>query len=142
MGKDPHFILFYLSKTTGAEGNIVKKILITDDEPDIVKVVKFRLIKMGYEVITASNGKEGLESVRLTKPDLVLLDFRMPFLNGDEVCKEIKKDESTRHIPVILMTASIQNALEEDIEKMGADDHILKPFDPEELIKKIRKLIG
>ena len=119
-----------------------KRILITDDEPDIVKVVKFRLIKMGYEVTIATNGKEGLEMARLTKPDLVLLDFRMPFLNGDEVCKEIKKDESIKHIPVILMTASIQNALEEDVLKMGADDFILKPFEPEELLKKINKLIG
>lgn len=119
----------------------MKKILIIDDEPDIIKVVKFRLIKMGYEVMTATNGKEGLEMVRPTKPDLVLLDFRMPFLNGDEVCKEIKKDESTKHIPVILMTASIQNALEENIQMMGADDYILKPFEPEELIKKIKRLI-
>jgi CheY-like chemotaxis protein len=120
----------------------MKRILITDDEPDIVKVVKFRLIKMGYEVTVATNGKEGLEAVKLTKPDLVLLDYRMPFLNGDEVCKEIKKDASTRHIPVILMTASTQNTVGENIQTMGADDYILKPFEPEELIEKIRKLIG
>ena len=120
---------------------MAKKILIIDDEPDIVKVVKFRLIKGGYEVLTAADGKEGLGFLRSIKPDLILLDFRMPFLNGDEVCKEIKKDESTKHIPVILMTASIQNALEEKVQTMGADDYILKPFDPEELIKKIEKLI-
>jgi len=119
----------------------MKKILITDDEPDIVKVIRFRLVKMGYEVVIAVNGREGLEMARTIKPDLVLLDFRMPFLNGDEVCKEIKKDQSTKHIPVILMTASIQNALEEDIKSMGADDYILKPFEPEELIQKIKKLI-
>jgi two-component system alkaline phosphatase synthesis response regulator PhoP len=126
----------------GPEGNSVKKILITDDEPDIIKVVKFRLIKLGYEVSTATNGREGLESVRAVKPDLVLLDFRMPYLNGDEVCREIKKDESTRHIPVILMTATIENAMVGDIQSMGADDFILKPFEPEVLIEKIRKLIG
>jgi len=76
------------------------------------------------------------------KPDLVLLDFRMPLLNGEEVCKEIKKDGATRHIPVILMTVSVQNAMEENIQTMGADDYILKPFEPEELIGKIKKLIG
>ena len=119
-----------------------KKILIIDDEPDIIKVVKFRLIKTGYEVMTAADGREGLELVRVLKPDLVLLDYRMPFLNGDEVCKEIKKDESIKHIPVILMTASTQDTLKENIQTMGADDYILKPFEPEELIKKIRKLIG
>ena len=119
----------------------MKKILIIDDEPDIIKVVKFRLIKMGYEVMTATNGREGLESLRALKPDLVLLDYRMSFLSGDEVCKEIKKDESTRHIPVILMTASTQDTWEENIQTMGADDYILKPFEPEELIKKIKKLI-
>src|ERR1035441_274657 len=133
MGRDPHFISFYRSKTKGLKGNMAKKILIIDDEPDIVKVVKFRLVKLGYEVMTAVNGRDGLDSVRLIKPDLVLLDFRMPYLNGDEVCREIKKDESIKHIPVILMTASIQNALEEDVQKMGADDHILKPFEPEEI---------
>jgi len=141
MAKGPPFISFCRSKSIGPERNTVKKILIIDDEPDIIKIIKFRLVKMGYEVTTAADGKEGLESVRLTKPDLVLLDFRMPFLNGDEVCKEIKKDESTKHIPVMLMTASTQDALEENTIKMGVDDYILKPFDPEELINKIRKLI-
>ena len=142
MGRGPHFISFCRSKSTGSEGNMGKKILIIDDEPDIIKVVKFRLIKTGYELMTAADGREGLELARVLKPDLVLLDYRMPFLNGDEVCKEIKKDESTKHIPVILMTASTQDTLKENIQTMGADDYILKPFEPEELIKKIKRLIG
>ncbi len=119
----------------------MKKILITDDEPDILKVVKFRLIKAGYEVITATNGQEGLDRARSTKPDLVILDYRMPILNGDEVCKQIKTDADLKHIPVILMTASTQEALEESILSIGADAFILKPFDPDDLLEKIKKLI-
>jgi two-component system alkaline phosphatase synthesis response regulator PhoP len=120
----------------------VKRILIIDDEPDIIKVIRYRLKSMGYEIATAINGKEGLEAVRAIKPDLVLLDYLMPLLNGAEVCKEIRNDALLKHIPVILMTASIPTELEENIQTMGVDDYILKPFDPEVLIDKIKKLIG
>lgn len=120
----------------------MKKILITDDEPDILKVVQFRLKKMGYEIIIATNGQEGLDRARELKPDLVLLDFSMPFLNGDEVCRAIKADPNIMHIPVILMTASTKKVQEEHFMKVGADESILKPFEPEELLQKIKKLIG
>ena len=92
-------------------------------------------------MIIAVNGREGLDCVRSLKPDLVLLDYRMPELNGDEVCREIKNDEAVKQIPVILMTASIENAMIENIRMMGADDYILKPFEPEDLMEKIDKLL-
>jgi DNA-binding response OmpR family regulator len=121
---------------------MAKRILITDDEQDIVKVVKYRLIKKGFEVIVAVNGQEGVDTARAVMPDLILLDYRMPILNGDEVCRELKKDESTKHIPIILMTASIENILIDNIRTMGADDYILKPFEPEDLMEKIERLLA
>ena len=120
----------------------MKKILIIDDDPGIIKVVEFRLVKMGYEVLIAVNGKEGLQRTMEINPDLVLLDFTMPFLNGDEVCKRIKAGEATKHIPVILMTGSEPQIREKQLHEMGAQDFILKPFKFEELFEKIRKFIG
>jgi len=119
----------------------MKKILIADDEPDILKVVKFRLIKAGYEIMMAVNGKEAIELVQKIKPDLVLLDFSMPLMNGDEVCKQIKADPLTKHIPVIMMTASTERAHETHIKMIGADDRLLKPFEPEDLIEKVEKFV-
>ena len=120
----------------------MKKILIADDEPNMLKVVKFRLAKMGYDVTIAANGKEALEKAREIKPDLILLDFHMPFLNGDEACQLIKADATIKHIPVILMTGSSKKVTEENIRMIGADDQILKPFEPEVLLEKVRKFIG
>ena len=120
----------------------MKKILIIDDDPGIVKVIQYRLIKLGYEVLTAVDGKEGLQKAMDIKPDLVLLDYFMPSLNGDEVCKHIKAHEATKHIPVILMTADTQQIQEKQLCQMGADDKIIKPFESEEFFKKIRKYLG
>jgi len=120
----------------------MKRILIVDDEPGILKVVEFRLKKMGYEVIVAVDGKEGLIRAKEMKPDLVVLDFRMPFLNGDEVCRQIREDENIKGIPVILMTASTQSTTPENLQNMGATDHLLKPFDPDDLLGKIRKCLN
>lgn len=119
----------------------MKRILIVDDELDILKVVRFRLIKMGYEILTAENGQEGLDQVKKFKPDLILADFSMPLMKGDELCRRIKSDSVTQHIPVIIMTASTRGA-DDALHLIGADDKILKPFEPEELFTKINKLIG
>jgi CheY-like chemotaxis protein len=120
----------------------MKKILIIDDDPGILKVIKFRLVKMGYEVLVAVNGKQGLEKAIEIKPDLVLLDFFMPVLNGDEVCKRIKAEQTTKHIPVILMTADALQIKEKHLQDMGADAKILKPFESQDLIAQVRKHIG
>ncbi|MFT5207895.1 MAG: CheY-like chemotaxis protein [Candidatus Omnitrophota bacterium] len=119
----------------------MKRILIVDDELDVLKVVHFRLIKMGYEVVIAENGQEGLDKARELKPDLILMDLSMPFIRGDELCRRIKADPATQHIPVIIMTASIKGAAD-DLTATGADEKILKPFDPEDLAEKIKKLIN
>jgi DNA-binding response OmpR family regulator len=117
------------------------RVLIADDEADVVKVVRFRLAKQGYEVLIAVDGKQALETIRKVKPDLVLLDFRMPFLNGDEVCREIKASGDLKHIPIILMTASLDNVTDDKRAQLKADDYILKPFEADNLLAKVRKFI-
>lgn len=119
----------------------MKKILIADDEPDILKIVKFRLMKQGYDVHFVVNGKEAIEQLEKINPDLVLLDYSMPFVNGDEVCIHIKSNSNTQHIPVIIMTASTKIMDDGFIERVKADGKILKPFEPEELLTKIKNLI-
>jgi len=117
-----------------------KKILIVDDEPDLLRVTCFRLERSGYQVLSAINGQEALEIIGKEYPDLVLLDIRIPILGGLEVCLRIKKDEKLKHIPVILFTASTQN-IKEKLESCGAEDYIFKPFSAEELLSKIKKFI-
>lgn len=119
----------------------VKKILIVDDEPDLLKVTVFRLRQSGYEVISASDGQQGWEKVCTERPDMVCLDIRMPVMNGDAVCAKIKSDDSLKHIPVLLLTASTQN-MQEKIALCGADGYLSKPFDSQVLLEAIRGLIG
>jgi two-component system alkaline phosphatase synthesis response regulator PhoP len=119
-----------------------KKILVVDNEPDILKIVTFRLGKMGYEVLTAADGQEGLDLIREKKPNLVLLDLRLPVLDGNEVCKQVKSDEKLKKIPIILLTATDsigKNA--EKAKELGANDYMMKPFDLDKLVEKIKKYI-
>ncbi|NQT21872.1 MAG: response regulator [Candidatus Omnitrophica bacterium] len=121
---------------------MAKKILIVDDEPDILRTVSYRLEKMGYDIITATNGEEGLESARKNKPDMIFLDINMPVMDGFEVCKKIKSDQDLKGIPVVFLTVSQAQAVAERADGFNADDHVIKPFEPEELIGKIKKFIG
>jgi two-component system alkaline phosphatase synthesis response regulator PhoP/two-component system response regulator VicR len=113
----------------------MKKVLIIDDEPHIVMIVKVRLEKAGYKVISAGDGQEGLEKVRSEKPDLILLDQMLPIMGGAEVCNIIKADPEHKRIPVILFTARAQSA------DICADDIVPKPFKPEVLLEKIAALL-
>ncbi|MBM3248605.1 MAG: response regulator [Candidatus Omnitrophica bacterium] len=121
--------------------SVGKRILVVDDEADILKVVVYRLKKLGYEVLTATNGIVAIDSVRNNKPDLILLDLRIPVLDGVEVAKKLKSEEETKNIPIIIVTASTHK-VEEKAKECQADDYITKPFAPEELVEKINKFIG
>jgi DNA-binding response OmpR family regulator len=113
-----------------------KKILIVDDDPDLLRMVTMRLEANQYEVITAYDGEEGLEKVKAENPDLIILDIVMPKLDGYSFVQEIKKTEH-KTIPIIILTAKEEM---EDIFKMeGISDYIIKPFDPEELALLLRK---
>lgn len=118
-----------------------KKILVVDDEPDLLKVTLYRLEKAGYKVISAVNGKEALELITKESPDLVLLDLRLPLFNGMEVCLQAKNDDKLRNIPIILFTAS-SGSIEDKVKQCGAQGYIIKPFTPEELFEKVKQFIG
>jgi CheY-like chemotaxis protein len=120
---------------------MAKKIMFIDDEPDLVKVTSLRLKKIGYEVCIVTTGEEALNAIKETPPDLIFLDLRLPQMSGDAVCKQLKSDEKLRQIPVILFTASMSNILEK-VKEIKADDYLTKPFEPEELLNKIKKFIG
>ena len=121
---------------------MAKKILVVDDEPDILKVVVFRLEKAGYEVFSAVNGQEALDSIDKIHPDLIVLDLIVPIIDGYEICRRIKADENLKKIPVILLTASITGGLPEKAKMLKAEDYLAKPFEPEVLLQKIKKFIG
>ncbi len=117
------------------------KILIADDEPDMLTVVNFRLKKAGYETIVAVDGKEALEKARQCIPDIMIVDYRMPFMNGLEVCRAVKGDERLKHIPVVLLTASAEAMKMNQYQEAGIVSCIVKPFDPDELQAVIAKFI-
>lgn len=119
-----------------------KKILMVDDEEDILKVLRFRLEANDYEVLTASDGQEGLNKARSEKPDLVILDLMLPKLDGYKVCRMLKFDEACKSIPIIIFTAKAQRKDEELGMEMGADAYISKPFEPEILLAKIKELLS
>lgn len=119
-----------------------KRILLVDDELDIAKLVVFRLQKAGYDVISIDSGKGAFKLLN-HKPDLILLDILLPDIDGYTLCKTIKSNPDYKDIPVILFTASATELgkLDQKIKELDAQDYIIKPFDPEELLSKIKKYI-
>ena len=115
-----------------------KKILVVDDELDLLKLTLYRLNEMGYEAFGAKNGQEALDLARQRMPDLIILDVVMPGMNGDEVAKILKVDAATKRIPVILISAVIET-LEEKAKESGARGYLFKPFETKELFAMIEK---
>jgi CheY-like chemotaxis protein len=112
-------------------------VLVADNEEDIIALVAFKLEREGYEVIGACDGEQALELLRERHPSLALLDVHMPKLDGYEVTRTIRSDESLRNMPVIILSASVKK---EDIEasfEAGADDHLKKPFSPASLATRV-----
>lgn len=118
-----------------------KKILIIEDEADMAQVVDTRMKKSGYEINVVESGEEAFEFLKNSTPDLILLDLLLPQMQGQEVCKKLKNDHKLRQIPVILFTASASD-IPKIAKEIGADDYILKPYNPGELLSKVRKLTG
>lgn len=120
---------------------MAKKILVVDDEPDLLKVILIRLETLGYEAHGGTDGKQALALARKIVPDLIILDIYLPFINGDEVARILKKDKSMKHIPILMISATTKTLSQRTLDN-GAEDFLAKPFEPKELIKKISKLIG
>ena len=120
-----------------------KHILCIEDEPEMIDLIRLILGRRGFEVVGAAGGKEGLEKMRDNTPDLVLLDLMMPDMDGWEVYQQMKADEKTKDIPVIVVTAkaqSIDKVLGLHIAKV--DDYIAKPFSPQDLLSSVDKVFG
>jgi DNA-binding response OmpR family regulator len=118
-----------------------KKIVIIEDEPDILEVLSYNLKREGYDILTATDGVQGLSLVRKEVPDMVLLDLMLPGMDGVEICSAIKKDQQTQNTLIIMVTAKGE---ESDIVLglgVGADDYITKPFSPKELIARVKAVM-
>ena len=118
-----------------------KKILVCDDDPLLVDLLEYRLTSRGYQVIVAEDGGKALRRLQEVRPDAILLDAMMPVIDGYEVLRQIREDASTADIPVIMLTARKQ---EQDIVtalELGANDYLVKPFIPEELVARLARLL-
>ncbi|MBT5073447.1 MAG: phosphate regulon transcriptional regulator PhoB [Kordiimonadaceae bacterium] len=116
------------------------KILLVEDDPSLTELIKYNLEQEGYDVTVEMDGEEGLLSAQTNTPDLILLDWMLPNLSGIEICRRIRRENSTRNIPVIMLTArSEENDRIRGLDT-GADDYITKPFSPRELIARIKAM--
>jgi len=123
------------------KGHVKSKILVVDDEPEAVELVEFNLKGAGYEVTTASDGAEALNKARRIQPNLVILDVMMPEIDGMEVCKLMRRDPATTGIPIIMLTAKASEVDRVLGLELGADDYVVKPFSPRELVLRVKKLL-
>jgi DNA-binding response OmpR family regulator len=117
-------------------------VLVADDDRDIRQLVAFRLERADYEVLEATDGEEAVRLVTELLPDLAVLDLMMPKLNGYEVTQAIRIHEETKRIPVILLTARVQDADVARGFEAGADDYLRKPFSPQELLARVQAILG
>jgi len=117
------------------------KILVVDDDPDIRDILKLTLSEENYEVIEAEDGEEALKIINAKPLDLVLLDYRIPKIDGREVCRRIKKDLLLRHLPIIMVTGKGDISDKVNGIDAGADDYVVKPFEPKELLARIRMIL-
>jgi DNA-binding response OmpR family regulator len=119
-----------------------KRILIVDDEPDLLETVQINLEIEGYECLVAYDGFRGFERARKEKPDLIILDVMLPGMNGYKVCRLLKFDEKYKHIPIIMLTAETQDKDRQTGQETGADFYMTKPFSADKLLAKVREYLG
>lgn len=118
-----------------------QKILIIEDERDIVEMVEYNLKEEGYSTLSALNGEDGINLARSERPDLIVLDIMLPIIDGFEVCRTLKSDDATAQIPIIILSAKSQETDKVVGLELGADDYVTKPFSPRELIARIRAIM-
>jgi DNA-binding response OmpR family regulator len=117
------------------------RVLVVDDEPDLVRVLEFGLKASGYTVEVASDGQEGLKKAREIKPDVILLDLMLPKLDGYKVCRLLKFDDRFKHIPIIILSARTQEGDQTLALEMGANRFVTKPYDFAEILGYIETLL-
>ncbi|MCX7591210.1 MAG: response regulator [Kiritimatiellae bacterium] len=116
-----------------------RRVLIIDDEPEFVDMIKMRLEANECEVLTAHDGPSGLEKIRKERPGLVLLDVMMPGMDGFQVLREIRQSDDIAHIPVVMLTAKGESKSLFKAEELGATDYLIKPCNSQDLVKIVRK---
>ena len=116
-------------------------ILVVEDEEDVLELVRYNISKNGYNIETAITGEDGITKTRKIMPDLVILDLMLPSVDGLEVCKILKNDQKTEHIPIVMLTAKGEEADIVTGLELGADDYITKPFSPRVLIARIKAVL-
>jgi phosphate regulon transcriptional regulator PhoB len=119
----------------------MKRVLLIEDDRDIVELVRYNLEREGFQVAAATDGATGLAQIRKTPPDLLLLDLMLPKLSGLEICKEIRRDQSLNRLPILMLTARGEEADRVVGLEMGADDYVTKPFSPRELGARVKALL-
>jgi DNA-binding response OmpR family regulator len=119
-----------------------KKILVAEDEPDIRGLIVFSLQYAGFEVVEAVNGEDAVQKATKETPDLILLDVRMPKMTGYQACAALKAQASTKHIPVVFLSARGQEAEIKRGLELGAEEYILKPFAPDELYRRVQSILA
>ncbi|MHC1727430.1 MAG: response regulator [Syntrophobacteraceae bacterium] len=117
------------------------KILVVEDDQDIAQLLALTMKKAGYEVLVSENGFDGLSLVRRQSPDLVILDLMLPGMDGFEVCREMKRDPRTATIPILILTARGEEIDRVIGLELGADDYVVKPFSPRELLLRVRAIL-
>jgi phosphate regulon transcriptional regulator PhoB len=119
----------------------MKRVLLIEDDRDIVELVRYNLEREGFQVAAASDGATGLAQIRKTPPDILLLDLMLPKLSGLDICKEIRRDQSLNRLPILMLTARGEEADRVVGLEMGADDYVTKPFSPRELGARVKALL-
>jgi DNA-binding response OmpR family regulator len=119
-----------------------KKILVVEDEPELVRALEVRLKSQDFEIVSALDGEEGLRKAREEKPDLIILDVMLPKIDGFRVSRFLKFDEEYKHIPIIMLTAKVEEEDKALGEETGADEYITKPFEWEYLFEKVKEYLG
>src|SRR6185295_1333779 len=125
------------------EGRIfgMERVLIVDDDPDIVRLVSYNLSQAGFETVTANTGRLALESIQDRPPDLIILDLMLPDVDGIEVCRTLRSNEASRQIPIVMLTARSEEIDRVIGFELGADDYVMKPFSPRELVLRIKSIL-
>lgn len=119
-----------------------EKILVVDDEPDLLELVRDTLEMAGYTVITASDGEEGLKSITEESPDLVILDIKMPKIDGMEVLERVRKNPLLNELPIIMLTSLKGEGIIREAKEVGANDYIVKPFNQIDLLNRVKRVIS
>jgi len=121
--------------------DVMKRILVIEDDKDIVELVRYNLEKDGYQVLASTDGSTGLAQIRKAPPDLLVLDLMLPKLSGLDICKEVRKDTSLNRLPILILTAKGEEADRVVGLELGADDYVTKPFSPRELAARVKALL-